>query len=586
MSVPAVLRSVASCACLFLLLSVSSGSQSMINPLPKELNRPDLVTNKSKLTENEQRIMDAFLNLNLSDKSTSVRVLSDFISRYPDVGAGYAMRASEYGCDTAQPDVQKAYEDAKHALDLPPDSLKFGNVTTVITAKAALRLNRPKETIAILTDAIIHHLHDQDLLQSKTGKIEQSEPSLCEWGLSDFDVMSIASPSDWRVSLIRGVYYASLINLTDEALFAKAIEQYRKAAMLNPKSPIPFYLLGEIQEKSAYFSERSMKSPDGKRAEHLKAIPAFSEAIRVDPNLTLAYLGRAEAYLEALEPTQSVRDFTVVIDREPDNASALADRGNAYVDHHDYYRAISDFGDAIRLEAKTGDPYINDLYGNRGDAYVAVHDLPRAIDDYTDAISLTLRTQVRLGTLAQMRSLYPEGNDMTDKAFLHMLHQGLDPDEDEETFDKQIFGNKTPWVVSFLLSDLYEKRGDLYFQVKDYAAALNDFKRIYDGVPNMAGSLERWRSAGFADYLLDVKTSSVTGRAANLWVKKIEKAGTSSVLNFSIDCDKRRIKQDAAYTYDRDGNLKNSESSGTWDGLIPDSFGEHLWEASCTKPSS
>ena len=292
-------------------------------------------------------------------------------------------------------------------------------------------------------------------------------------------------------------------------------------------------------------------------------------------------MGRAEAFLEAQDRVQAIRDFTVVLNREPENSSALADRGNAYEDNHNYYSAITDFGDAIQLKLKTGDVYLSNLYENRGDAYLAVKDIPRAIDDYTNAISLTLGRQLILMTLAQTRSLYPEGRYLSDKAFLHVLHDGFAPSAKEEDFDKLISGEKSSWEVSFLLSNLYEKRGDSYLQSKNYPSALMDFRRIYEGIPNMASSLERWRSVGFDNYLLDVKTSSITVKTANLWVKKVEKSGATSVINFSIDCDTRRIKQEAGYTFDKDGSLKNKEDSGVWGGVIPDTFGEYLWDSSC-----
>lgn len=135
--------------------------------------------------------------------------------------------------------------------------------------------------------------------------------------------------------------------------------------------------------------------------------------------------------------------------------------------------------------------------------------------------------------------------------------------------------------MTFLLSNLYEKRGDAYLLSNDYPSALADFERIYEGVPNMAGALDRWRGVGFDNYLLDVKSSSVGDNSANLWVKKLEQSGTTSVIHFSIGCKARQIRQEASYAYDRAGNLKHKEDSGEWDGVVPDTLGEYLWEASC-----
>jgi hypothetical protein len=153
-------------------------------PLSPELYRPGLLTSKPSLTQNEQLLLEAVGKLNLEDKTTSVKVLSEFISEHPDVGTGYALRASEFGCETSEPNIEMAYADAKRSLEYPPDILNFGNLSTAIVAKASLRLNKPREAITLLTDAISRNLKNpNDLLQSKTGKIEQSEFSLCHWAL-------------------------------------------------------------------------------------------------------------------------------------------------------------------------------------------------------------------------------------------------------------------------------------------------------------------------------------------------------------------------------------------------------------------
>ena len=388
--------------------------------------------------------------------------------------------------------------------------------------------------------------------------------------------MALALPNDWRVPLIRGVYYASLPNLTDEALFAKAISEFRKAAVLNPRSPVPPFLIGDIQSKEALFSPKSVASSVGKRIESLKAVPSYTTSIRIDPSFTIAYFNRAESFLEAGEDVPSIRDFTTVISREPDNAMAFADRGNAYVDNHNYYQAISDFSSAIRMR-DWGD---STLYEKRADAYVAASDDRAAVDDYSDGIALTLLRQLILIPTAEFRALYPEYDSLNETAFLRVFHQRFAPDTNEEDF-KNTMAYPSKWYDSFQLESSYEKRGDAYLRLNKYAAAIADFNRIYRGFPKIGDTIERWRDIG--GYSLDVKTSRISGGAPSLWIKKPEKAGGFIVMNFLINCDARQIQQASAHIYDKEGAAKSSDGAGLWSGVIPDTLGERLWDGVCTQ---
>ena len=84
----------------------------------------------------------------------------------------------------------------------------------------------------------------------------------------------------------------------------------------------------------------------------------------------------------------------------------------------DYYNAISDFGDAIRIEQVNGDDYLATNYENRGDAYLKVRDSQRAVDDYTEAIKTRVESQIILWSLRQFRDLYPEFKKISDDVLL------------------------------------------------------------------------------------------------------------------------------------------------------------------------
>ena len=207
---------------------------------PPEFNRPPVVIPHHAATTEEKSSWESLLKIDFKDKPVAIIAVTNYIAQHPDSGAGYSLRAYLVGCETSSPDLEKASADAQRALQLPKDNFGFADLATPIAAKAALRLNRPKEAIKLLADALIKNPDDiKNLLGSNSGKVEQSDPSLCGWGLADFDAMNSALTKDWRIPLIRGAYYGALFNLTDDALFAKAETYYREAALLNPSITDP-----------------------------------------------------------------------------------------------------------------------------------------------------------------------------------------------------------------------------------------------------------------------------------------------------------------------------------------------------------
>ena len=114
-----------------------------------------------------------------------------------------------------------------------------------------------------------------------------------------------------------------------------------------------------------------------------KAIPDFTEAIRLEPKAADAYYNRGVAYRKKGEPDKAIPDFTDAIRLEPKNANAYYNRGNAYHATRDYVKAIADYTEVIRLEPKNAD-----AYNNRGWAYVKKGEFDKAIADYTEVIRI------------------------------------------------------------------------------------------------------------------------------------------------------------------------------------------------------
>ncbi|WP_144441094.1 tetratricopeptide repeat protein [Bradyrhizobium sp. CCGE-LA001] len=122
---------------------------------------------------------------------------------------------------------------------------------------------------------------------------------------------------------------------------------------------------------------------DRAKSEASAAIVAASEAIRRDPRDANAYYNRGNAYSARGDTDRAIADYSATIRLDPAHANAHYNRGNAYSNKGDTERAIADYTATIRL-----DPAYANAYYNRGNAYSNKGDTGRAIADYTEAVRL------------------------------------------------------------------------------------------------------------------------------------------------------------------------------------------------------
>ncbi len=115
-----------------------------------------------------------------------------------------------------------------------------------------------------------------------------------------------------------------------------------------------------------------------------KALSDYSEAIRIDPQSPLAFLGRGVLLATRKRAyDRAVEDFTKVLAIEPDNVDALIARGNAYSQLGDNGRALADLDRAISLAPKNAQAYLI-----RGLAHNRRNETKLALDDYDTALKL------------------------------------------------------------------------------------------------------------------------------------------------------------------------------------------------------
>jgi tetratricopeptide (TPR) repeat protein len=190
-----------------------------------------------------------------------------------------------------------------------------------------------------------------------------------------------------------------------------------------------------------------------KKGDYDRAIPDFSEAIRLSPSFGY-YRERGIAYIGKGDYDQAIQDFSKAIRLNPNDAFSYVYRGEAYDHKRDYDSAIQDFNEAIRLSSKN-----SRAYGSRGQAYREKDDYDRAIDDYSEAIRLNPKD---LGAYFGRGLAY---------------HRKGDYERAIQDFNEVIRVNpKYPYS--------YESRGEAYLFQSNLTAATASFKDAIAAAPS------------------------------------------------------------------------------------------------------
>lgn len=184
-----------------------------------------------------------------------------------------------------------------------------------------------------------------------------------------------------------------------------------------------------------------------------KAVEAFTNAIKLNPNNEKFYVFRGNASGEAGNNNQAVKDIAKAIKLNPKYAKAYVSRGNAYLRLGSYQQAVKDYSMAVKLSPKH-----EEAYCYRGVAYGALGKEQQALEDFSRAIKL---------------------NPEYEKAY---FYRGLAYAESEnyhkalEDFNKAVELNPGDSEAYFNRGRVYGLLGDTYKAVEDIrkAARLGD----------------------------------------------------------------------------------------------------------------
>lgn len=131
-----------------------------------------------------------------------------------------------------------------------------------------------------------------------------------------------------------------------------------------------------------------------------KALTDYSDAIKLDPNASLAFLNRGVLLATRKRAyDRAIQDFDRVLVLEPDNVDALIRRGDAFVQLGDFGRGMSDLDRAVTMAPENPLAYLMRglAYGRRGNAIAALQNYDAALKyDPRNADALSNRAAIYL----------------------------------------------------------------------------------------------------------------------------------------------------------------------------------------------
>ena len=264
------------------------------------------------------------------------------------------------------------------------------------------------------------------------------EKSVYDKAIADYTEAIRIDPSYLSALCNRGMARAQSKDLDG------AIDDINRAIRLNPKSSRPYNYLGRFWNNK----------PE-------KAIEAYTQAIRLDPNDYDSYNMRSVLYIKIGKYDDSIADTNRILKAYPKNSVLYVNRAIAFADKQEYEQSFVDFSTAIKLAPKSGEPYFH-----RGNAFHKKGDYIKAVADFTEAIKL---------------------NPRNDKYF---LSRGMTWSTKLGNIDKGIEDLNEAIRLNSSHPNGYFNRGQLFYNKKDYEKAVADFSAAVRLAPDWQNAKE------------------------------------------------------------------------------------------------
>lgn len=193
--------------------------------------------------------------------------------------------------------------------------------------------------------------------ESLTDEITES-PAPAEKELSD--------ESKPKVQENAMTFYHKGSSLLANAQFAEAIKSYDKAIEMDPNLTMAF----------VFRANAKLKLNDWE-----SAIADFNMALILKPNDLPCIINRGICKFQKGDLQAAIEDFNIVLSKNPENMMAYEYRGQSRQKLKLYPEALSDYEKVLQLKPDDIEAYLL-----RGDLKIEMKDTPGAIEDYTLAI--------------------------------------------------------------------------------------------------------------------------------------------------------------------------------------------------------
>ncbi len=261
-------------------------------------------------------------------------------------------------------------------------------------------------------------------------------------------------------------YNARGTAFSDKGDEKRAIKDYSQAIRLTPK------------DTAAYVNRGNSYNALG---QNKRALKDFNRAIRLNPKHVDAYIGRGSVYGDLEQFDRSLVSYNKAIRLDPQNANAFLNRGKTFFGKDQYDRAIGDFTKALRL-----DPELDKAYFNRAGAYFNKEEFDKAIADFSERLKRTpddaLAYKMRAYSYANKNQYNKTISDLTQVLELSpedveaYVSRGQAYSEIGKTGKALADFNKA-LKRSPKNAEAYYDRGIVYAEIGEYDRAIADYNR-------------------------------------------------------------------------------------------------------------
>lgn len=525
----------------------------------------------------------------------ALQAVDTIVQQYPNSVDALSLRLL-LSCDIKSQDFPIRIGDIDTVIQLEKStSTKDGLISEpelrTMRAKVEYDAGNHRKAVEELFSAISADVDDADNLLNSGGLEPENKSAPCAWYKPDLDQLVREYPSDYRVYLFRGLQYEIFQRFSDASQYAQQPAlNFGRAAMLNPRSPLPEYFLGK-----SYVSKLGVMfgtDPDSLQ-KRTKALAAYSRAIQIDPHFTPAYVERAELYYETKRYAEAIKDYDKVIKADPKSAGTYNDRALAESALGDSNSAIIDFNSAIENRDSLHELSLKQTYENRADEYVKVKEYDRAVKDYTQTLKMLIGEEAFLMNIRQIKRIYPEYENVSDEALCRKFHDLFFRNMKYEDFAKQFMDPNREDFDTFLIPEVFVKRGNTYLKAGDFRKAVTDYQRGTNGFAYGKKTIDRWhllsQGPGREVYLDSQNAEISDANTAKFWIKEVDTKqttrGTYTLEKYAVDCRDERIDMLSFLKYKADGGnaIASSDVEAGWQSIVPDTLGERLYHGMCSQ---